>query len=40
LDLLFGTFYMPEKKLPSHYGIGDPEFPESFGRQILYPLKR
>jgi sterol desaturase/sphingolipid hydroxylase (fatty acid hydroxylase superfamily) len=38
-DLLFGTYYMPEKELPDAYGIGEPDFPESFGGQLLYPFK-
>lgn len=39
LDVMFGTFYMPAGELPSHYGIGEPDFPQSFGGQLLYPLK-
>jgi len=38
LDLMFGTFYMPEHELPDAYGIDDKRFPESFGSQILYPF--
>ena len=37
-DVLFGTFYMPEGKLPVHYGIDDKNMPESMGMQVLYPL--
>jgi sterol desaturase/sphingolipid hydroxylase (fatty acid hydroxylase superfamily) len=37
-DLLFGTFYMPANELPDAYGIDDKNFPESFGKQILYPF--
>jgi sterol desaturase/sphingolipid hydroxylase (fatty acid hydroxylase superfamily) len=40
LDLLFGTFYMPAKKLPNRYGVADRDFPSSFGAQLLYPFKR
>jgi sterol desaturase/sphingolipid hydroxylase (fatty acid hydroxylase superfamily) len=40
LDVLFGTFYMPEHELPSDYGIGQPDFPKSFGGQLLYPFKQ
>jgi sterol desaturase/sphingolipid hydroxylase (fatty acid hydroxylase superfamily) len=36
-DLVFGTFYMPEK-LPQNYGIDDKNMPESFGMQVLYPI--
>lgn len=39
-DILFGTYYMPDKTLPSNYGIDDPHFPEGFGAQMLYPFKR
>jgi sterol desaturase/sphingolipid hydroxylase (fatty acid hydroxylase superfamily) len=39
LDLLFGTFYMPPGKLPEQFGIGDPEFPENFLGQLIYPLR-
>jgi sterol desaturase/sphingolipid hydroxylase (fatty acid hydroxylase superfamily) len=38
-DWMFGTFYMPEGVLPENFGLGDSEpMPESFGRQVLYPL--
>jgi len=37
-DWLFGTFYMPENELPDAYGIDDKNFPESFGRQLIYPF--
>ena len=40
IDWMFGTFYMPEGELPEAYGIGEPDFPESFGAQMLYPLRR
>ena len=39
-DLLFGTFYMPEKELPKTYGVDDRSFPEGFGAQMLYPFRR
>jgi sterol desaturase/sphingolipid hydroxylase (fatty acid hydroxylase superfamily)/tricorn protease-like protein len=38
LDVLFGTFYMPPGKRPAHYGSGDPDFPEEFLGQLLYPF--
>ncbi|HLH98455.1 MAG TPA: sterol desaturase family protein [Xanthobacteraceae bacterium] len=40
LDVLFGTFYMPENKLPALYGIADRAFPEGFGAQMLYPFRQ
>ena len=36
---MFGTFYMPANELPSDYGIGEADFPQTFGGQLLYPLK-
>lgn len=39
IDWLFGTFYMPEGELPDDYGVGEPDFPEGFGAQMLYPLR-
>ena len=39
-DLLFGTFYMPARKLPDAYGIDDKRFPEGFAAQMLYPFRR
>ena len=38
LDLLFGTFHMPEGTLPEHYGILETNMPDSLGMQVLYPL--
>jgi sterol desaturase/sphingolipid hydroxylase (fatty acid hydroxylase superfamily) len=40
LDVLFGTFYMPEHKLPALYGIADRSFPEGFGAQMIYPFRQ
>jgi sterol desaturase/sphingolipid hydroxylase (fatty acid hydroxylase superfamily) len=39
LDVLFGTFYMPQDKLPADYGIADRSFPPSFGEQMIYPFR-
>jgi sterol desaturase/sphingolipid hydroxylase (fatty acid hydroxylase superfamily) len=39
LDILFGTFYMPENELPAVYGIADRGFPASFGAQMIYPFR-
>lgn len=39
LDIIFGTFYMPEGKQPERFGIADP-VPESFWGQMLWPFKR
>ena len=40
LDILFGTYYMPENELPDAYGIDDKSFPQGFGAQMLYPFRR
>ena len=37
-DVLFGTFYMPEGKLPSNYGVDDPNFPKDFAGQMVVPF--
>jgi sterol desaturase/sphingolipid hydroxylase (fatty acid hydroxylase superfamily) len=39
LDVLFGTFYMPERALPEDYGVADREFPAGFGAQLIYPFR-
>jgi WD40 repeat protein/sterol desaturase/sphingolipid hydroxylase (fatty acid hydroxylase superfamily) len=38
LDLLFGTFYMPAGELPENFGNGEPDFPEGFWGQLVYPV--
>ena len=40
LDVLFGTFYMPERLLPDAYGVADQAFPSGFGAQMIYPFKQ
>jgi sterol desaturase/sphingolipid hydroxylase (fatty acid hydroxylase superfamily) len=37
-DVLFGTFYMPDK-LPQRYGVDDPAFPPGFVGQLIYPFR-
>ncbi len=39
-DVLFGTFYMPDGRLPARYGVDDPRFPQNFLGQLAYPLRR
>ncbi len=39
-DVLFGTFYMPEGRLPQEYGVGDAQFPQGFVGQLVYPFLR
>ena len=38
-DVLFGTFYMPAGKIPDHYGVDDPMFPQGFLGQLVYPFR-
>jgi sterol desaturase/sphingolipid hydroxylase (fatty acid hydroxylase superfamily) len=38
LDIIFGTFYMPKGELPDHYGVGEREYPASFGAQLVHPF--
>ena len=38
-DYLFGTFYMPEGKLPEAYGVDEPNYPTSWVGQMIYPFK-
>jgi sterol desaturase/sphingolipid hydroxylase (fatty acid hydroxylase superfamily) len=40
LDILFGTFYWPERSLPEGYGVADEAFPPGFGAQMIYPFKQ
>ena len=40
LDLMFGTFYMPSRKLPAQFGNGETDFPEDFWGQLLHPFRR
>ncbi|MEZ5691358.1 MAG: sterol desaturase family protein [Rickettsiales bacterium] len=40
LDIMFGTFYMPEGKLPEKYGVLGSDIPESFIGQIIWPFKQ
>jgi sterol desaturase/sphingolipid hydroxylase (fatty acid hydroxylase superfamily) len=38
-DVLFGTFYMPEGKLPLRYGIDEPAYPQGFLGQFVHPFR-
>jgi sterol desaturase/sphingolipid hydroxylase (fatty acid hydroxylase superfamily) len=38
-DWMFGTFYMPEGKLPETFGNDDHHFPEGYFAQLGYPFK-
>lgn len=39
LDILFGTFYMPEGRLPEHYGVPGSAIPHDFIGQMIWPFK-
>ena len=38
-DYMFGTYYMPEGKLPQTYGVDDPLFPTTWIGQMVVPFK-
>lgn len=39
LDVLFGTFYMPEGEQPRHFGVSEP-VPPGFFSQMLWPFRQ
>ena len=39
-DILFGTFRMPEGKLPEDYGVDGEPLPAEFGGQLAYPFRQ
>ncbi|MGL4239578.1 MAG: sterol desaturase family protein [Beijerinckiaceae bacterium] len=39
LDVIFGTFYMPEGEVPNDFGVDDPDFPKNIERQMIYPFQ-
>lgn len=38
-DLAFGTFYMPQGKLPENFGADDAELGEGYVAQFVYPFR-
>lgn len=38
LDLVFGTFYLPNRKIPRNYGINE-IVPNSYLEQVIYPFR-
>lgn len=38
-DILFGTFYLPDNKVPEAFGVEE-VVPAGLGSQLLYPFKR
>ncbi len=39
-DYMFGTFHMPEGRLPQTFGVDDHRFPEGYLAQLAYPFKK
>ncbi|MBT8446908.1 MAG: sterol desaturase family protein [Gammaproteobacteria bacterium] len=40
IDMIFGTFRLPQGEWPNRYGVRDEEVPLGFIRQHLYPFRR
>jgi len=40
LDVLFGTFYLPQGQQPQRFGLLGEEVPEGLVAQLLYPFRR
>jgi sterol desaturase/sphingolipid hydroxylase (fatty acid hydroxylase superfamily) len=40
LDVIFGTFYMPEGKRPERYGVAGSDMPTGFAAQMLWPFRK
>lgn len=40
LDVMFGTFYMPEGRLPERYGVSGSNIPSDFIGQMVWPFKK
>jgi sterol desaturase/sphingolipid hydroxylase (fatty acid hydroxylase superfamily) len=40
VDLLFGTFYMPQGQQPSRFGTNETHVPSNFVGQLLFPFRR
>lgn len=38
-DYAFGTYYMPEGRLPENFGVDDPALEEGYFAQLAYPFK-
>jgi sterol desaturase/sphingolipid hydroxylase (fatty acid hydroxylase superfamily) len=39
-DILFGTYHMPEDRLPSAFGADDPAIPNQIAGQLAYPFRQ
>ncbi|MDX1974416.1 MAG: sterol desaturase family protein [Rickettsiales bacterium] len=40
LDIIFGTYYMPEGRMPEHFGVHGSKVPENFVDQQFWPFKQ
>lgn len=40
LDIIFGTFYMPEGRVPDAYGVHGSNIPDGFIGQLVWPFKQ
>jgi sterol desaturase/sphingolipid hydroxylase (fatty acid hydroxylase superfamily) len=40
IDLLFGTFYMPEGRQPERFGLTHEDVPDGLLGQLAYPFRR
>lgn len=38
IDIVFGTYYMPEEKLPQKFGLKNQNIPDGFWAQMKYPF--
>jgi sterol desaturase/sphingolipid hydroxylase (fatty acid hydroxylase superfamily) len=39
LDIVFGTFYMPQSRVPERYGVTGSDIPVGFAPQMIWPFK-
>jgi sterol desaturase/sphingolipid hydroxylase (fatty acid hydroxylase superfamily) len=39
-DIIFGTFYMPDGKTPTRFGVRRQHIPESLLGQLIYPFRK
>jgi sterol desaturase/sphingolipid hydroxylase (fatty acid hydroxylase superfamily) len=40
IDVIFGTFYMPQDRRPEHYGVAGGNIPDGFIRQMIWPFRK
>lgn len=39
-DWIFGSYHLPDRRWPDHYGVQGERPPEGFLKQLLWPFKR